>query len=181
MRIIQVNEYQIRDFKFEDKNALVKYANNPEVSKYLRNTFPSPYTVHDAERWLKSVVGKNDSLFFAIANKNELIGGISAIPYEDIHRFTAEIGYWLGQPFWNKGITSDILKSFCNYLFNNYDFNRLTANVFEGNTASEKVLLKCGFQLEGTLKKSVFKWNIFIDQYIYGLLKENFKYDPKSS
>ena len=179
--IIEFSKYQIRDFKNEDVEALLKYANNLAVSKFLRNSFPYPYTKYDAEKWIDFVLKNQNSLSFAIADEKELIGSISAIPYDDVHQFTAEVGFWIGEPFWGKGIVSEALKCFCNYLFSNYNFNRLTANVFEGNSASKRVLEKTGFVLEGTIRKSVFKQNKFFDQYIFGLLKENFIYDRKSS
>lgn len=179
--ILKFNQYQIRKFRKEDVKSLVRYANNFSVSKFMRDSFPFPYTMADAEKWIDFVSINPASLSFAIANDIELIGGIGAVPYDDVHRFTAEVGFWLGEPFWHKGITSEALKLFCNYLFSRYSFNRLTANVFECNEASRRVLEKNGFILEGTLKKNVFKENKFLDQYIYGLLKENFIYDFKLS
>jgi RimJ/RimL family protein N-acetyltransferase len=177
MKIIFDN-YQIRDYAREDVDSLVKYANNQNVSKFLRDSFPFPYTKNDAEKWIDFVIKNPGSLFFAIADSEELIGAIGAVPFDDVHRYSAEIGFWLGEPFWEKGIISKALNYFCNFLFSNYDFNRLTANVFEGNEASKKVLEKNGFVLEGTLKNSVFKENRFLDFHIYGLLKEQFHYAP---
>lgn len=98
------------------------------------------------------------------------------MPQTDVHRFSAEIGFWLGKINWNKGIITKALPVFCNYLFTRFEFNRLTANVFDGNEASKKVLEKSGFILEGTQRKSVFKENKFVDQFIYGLLKEEFNH-----
>jgi RimJ/RimL family protein N-acetyltransferase len=115
------------------------------------------------------------NLAFAIADEKELIRGIGAMPNQDVNRFTAEIGYWLAEPFWNKGIISKAVPTFCSYLFNNYNFNHLTASIHEGNDASMRVVQKAGFVLEGTLRKNVYKENKFLDQYIYGLLKEDFK------
>ena len=134
--------YQIREFQANDVEAIVKNANNREVSKYMRDSFPYPYTKDNAVQWIDFVKKNYSSLFFAIANENELIGGIGAIPQTDVHRFSAEVGFWLGQSHWNKGIITKALPVFCNYLFTNFDFNRLTANVFEGNDASQKVLEK---------------------------------------
>jgi len=167
--------YQIREFLANDVEAIVKNANNREVSKYMRDSFPYPYTKDNAVQWIDFVKKNYSSLFFAIANENELIGGIGAVPQTDVHRFSAEVGFWLGQSHWNKGIITKAVPVFCNYLFTKFDFNRLTANVFEGNDASQKVLEKNGFVLEGKLRKSVFKENKFVDHYIYGLLKEDFK------
>ena len=172
---LRFEKYQIREFLANDVEAIVKNANNREVSKYMRDSFPYPYTKDNAVQWIDFVKKNYSSLFFAIADENELIGGIGAVPQTDVHRFSAEVGFWLGQSHWNKGIITKALPVFCNYLFTKFDFNRLTANVFEGNDASQKVLEKNGFVLEGKLRKSVFKENKFVDHYIYGLLKEDFK------
>jgi RimJ/RimL family protein N-acetyltransferase len=166
---------QIREFLANDVEAIVKNANNREVSKYMRDSFPYPYSKDNAVQWIDFVKKNYSSLFFAIADENELIGGIGALPQTDVHRFSAEVGFWLGQSHWNKGIITKAVPVFCNYLFTKFDFNRLTANVFEGNDASQKVLEKTGFILEGKLRKSVFKENKFVDHYIYGLLKKDFK------
>jgi len=172
---LRFEKYQIREFLANDVEAIVKNANNREVSKYMRDSFPYPYTKDNAVQRIDFVKKNYSSLFFAIADENELIGGIGAVPQTDVHRFSAEVGFWLGQSHWNKGIITKALPVFCNYLFSKFDFNRLTANVFEGNDASQKVLEKNGFVLEGKLRKSVFKENKFVDHYIYGLLKEDFK------
>ncbi len=172
---LQFDKYQIRQYQLTDVEDLVKYGNNYSVSKFLRDTFPYPYTKENAVQWIEFVKSNNSTLSFVIATDQELIGGIGAIPHIDVHRFVAEVGFWLGEPFWNKGIITKALKIFCNYLFTNYNFNRLTANVFEGNDASIRVLEKTGFVLEGIQRKNVFKENKFVDHYIYGLLKEDFK------
>jgi RimJ/RimL family protein N-acetyltransferase len=172
---LRIGQYQIREFLTNDVEAIVKNANNREVSKYMRDSFPYPYTKENAAQWIDFVKKNYSTLFFAIADETELIGGIGAVPQTDVHRFSAEVGFWLGQSHWNKGIITIVLPVFCNYLFTKFNFNRLTANVFEGNEASKKVLEKTGFVLEGTLRKNVFKENKFVDHYIYGLLKEDFK------
>ena len=172
---LRFEQYQIREFLANDADAIVKNANNREVSKYMRDSFPYPYTKENAVQWIDFVKKNYSTLFFAIANETELIGGIGAVPQTDVHRFSAEVGFWLGQSHWNRGIITIALPVFCNYLFTKFNFNRLTANVFEGNDASKKVLEKTGFVLEGTQRKNVFKENKFVDHYIYGLLKEDFK------
>lgn len=174
--IIQVGNIQIRDFHLTDVDALVKHANNYKISKFMRDSFPYPYTEENATGWINYIKKNNFNLSFVIANEIELIGGIGALPQSDVHCFSADVGFWIGEPFWNQGIISKCLTAFCNYLFSKYNFNRLTANVFEGNDASKRVLEKAGFILEGTLRKNVCKENNFFDHYIYGLLKEEFKY-----
>jgi len=171
---IPFGDFQIRKFQQTDVSSLVKYANNYNVARFLRDAFPHPYTQEDAVRWINFVTIDSFNLAFAIADEKELIGGIGATPNQDVNRFTSEIGYWLAEPFWNKGIITKAVKTFCSYLFTNYDFNHLTASIYEGNDASIRVVQKVGFVLEGVMRKNVFKDNRFLDQYIYGLLKEDF-------
>ncbi len=168
------DSFQIREFQQNDVEALVKYANNYAVSRFLRDAFPYPYTQEDAVQWINFITQNSFNLAYAIADEKELIGGIGAIPNQDVHRFTSEIGYWLAEPLWNKGIITKAVKTFCDYLFTNYNFNHLTASIYEGNDASIRVVQKVGFVLEGVLRKNVFKENRFLDQYVYGLLKEDF-------
>jgi [ribosomal protein S5]-alanine N-acetyltransferase len=172
---ISFGEYCIRSFEYSDEEALVKYANNPNVSRLLRDLFPSPYTKADARFLLKHACKQKVETNFAIANIEELIGAIGLTLQEDVNRFSAEIGYWLAEPYWGKGIATEALKIFTGYVFQNFKVNRLYALVFEGNDASEKVLIKAGYQKEGTLKKAVYKEGKFLDQYIYAILNDNFK------
>jgi RimJ/RimL family protein N-acetyltransferase len=172
---LQFDKYQIRQYQLTDVESLVKYGNNYSVSKFLRDTFPYPYTKENAVQWIEFLKNNNSTLSFVIANDQELVGGIGALPHTDVHRFVAEVGFWLGEPFWNKGIITKALKIFCNYLFANYNFNRLTAKVYKGNDLSRRVLEKSGFALEGTQRKAVYKENNLLDLFIYGLLKEDFK------
>jgi RimJ/RimL family protein N-acetyltransferase len=123
--------------------------------------FPYPYKIEDAEKWIKFVLNDKNNFAYTITDENELIGGIGAIPNQDVNRFTTEIGYWLAEPFWNKGITTKAVKTFCKFLFENYNFNHLTASIYEGNNASMKVVQKAEFKLEGVLRKNVYKENKF--------------------
>ncbi len=172
---ISFGDFHIRSYEYSDQEALVKYANNYNVSRLLRNQFPFPYTKTDAEAWLINSCNQVIETSFAITNENELIGAIGINLQEDVNRFSAEIGYWLAEPFWGKGITTLALKKFTEYAFNNFSLNRIYANVFERNQASEKVLLKAGYKKEATLRKAVFKEGKFLDQYIYVVLKEEFQ------
>jgi [ribosomal protein S5]-alanine N-acetyltransferase len=165
------NSYCIRDFINEDKYSLVKYADNYNVYKNLRDRFPKPYTLHDAEEWIKLNKQTIPPLSFAIANESELIGTIGLELYNDVYRKGCEIGYWLGEPFWGKGITTEAVKCFSNYIFNAYSFNRISAHTFSGNPASAKVLEKAGFSFEGRLRKGVYKEGHFYDVLLYGLLR----------
>ena len=171
---IELGEFCIRSYKLSDKEALVKYANNYNISKLLRDQFPYPYTEADAETWIMHACNQFPETNFVIANDKEMFGAIGINPQDDVNRFSAEIGYWIGEPFWGKGIATRALKAFTKFAFGKFGLNRIFANVFEGNIASEKVLLKAGYTKEATLKKAVLKEEKFLDQYIYARLKEDF-------
>lgn len=168
---IQLGIYQIRSYEINDQDALMKYANNENISKNLRDSFPYPYTERESDMWISSALNQNPELNFAIANSDELIGGIGLMLQPDVYRFSAEIGYWIAEPFWGKGIASLALVALCTYVFEQFDLNRIFAGVFQGNKASMRVLEKSGFKLEGRLRKSVYKENHFKDQLMYSILK----------
>lgn len=169
---ILFGEFCIRSYQYSDQEALVKYANNYNISKLLRDQFPFPYTKTDAETWLIHACNQEIETNFVIANENELIGAIGINLQEDVNRFCAEIGYWIGEPYWGKGIATAALKKCTEFAFANYSLTRIYAQVFEGNDASEKVLLKAGYKKEATLRKSVFKEGKFLDQHIYAILND---------
>jgi RimJ/RimL family protein N-acetyltransferase len=169
---IDLGEYQIRSYELTDKDAMLKYANNRNISKNLRDSFPFPYTEKDADNWLNLGCVQNPELNFAIANPQELIGGIGLLLQADVYRYSAEVGYWLAEPFWGKGITTKALIAFTKYAFEQFELRRLFAGVFEGNTPSVKVLENAGYKFEGRYRTAVFKDGKFKDQLMYAILKD---------
>ena len=170
---IQLGIYKIRSYERNDKDALVKYANNNNISKNLRDSFPYPYTVEDAQAWITAATNQNPETNFAIANSDELIGGIGIMFQPDVYRFSAEIGYWIAEPFWGKGIASLALTALTKYTFEQFRLNRIFAGVFQGNRASMRVLEKSGFKLEGRFRNAVYKDHHFKDQLMYSILRED--------
>lgn len=169
------DQYLIRDFQLDDVDALVKYANNYNIFRWVKDNFPYPYSIRDAEQLITVSRNTNDGLNYAIANQKELIGGIGVKFKEDVYRYSWELGYWLGEPFWGKGIATEAVKVFTKYLFSHYNIRSITANVYEGNKASMKVLTKAGFKLDGVIRKAVFKEKLFWDLYVYSILREEVK------
>lgn len=167
--------WRVRSFEIEDAEAIVKYANNRRVSINLRDSFPYPYTLLDAHRWLKHVRQQHPETSWAIASDMEVIGGIGIHPQRDVYRKSAEIGYWLGEPFWGRGITTAALVAVTAYAFKNFDIERLYAGVFEWNPASCRVLEKAGYHLESRMRKAVVKDGKLIDQLLYVLLREEYE------
>jgi RimJ/RimL family protein N-acetyltransferase len=154
-----------------DAQSLARHANNGKVAKWLRDRFPHPYTVSDARAFLAAVAALNPRTTFAIATDDEAIGGVGLEFGADIHRFTAELGYWLGEPFWGRGIMTDAVRHLTAWAFENLEVHRIYATVFAGNQASVRVLEKAGFQCEGRLRASVFKNGRIIDQFVYACIR----------
>ncbi|RPJ62958.1 MAG: N-acetyltransferase [Dehalococcoidia bacterium] len=168
---IELDKFRLRNWDFEDIPALVKYANNYDIWLNVRDYFPHPYKESDARDWIgKAITAPVTN--FAIATDIQAIGGIGFTAQTDVHRRSAEIGYWLGQPFWGQGITTMALHALAKYAFANFDLVRLYATVFEWNRSSARVLEKNGFKLEARLVKSVTKNERTIDSFLYALTRE---------
>jgi ribosomal-protein-alanine N-acetyltransferase len=162
----------VRSWEWRDRDAIVRHANNRNVSINLRDRFPSPYTVSDARTWLEMVVGRTPETNFAIDVAGEAVGGIGFSLQPDVAYRSAEIGYWLGEEYWGRGIATDALIAVTDHAFANYDLCRLYAHVFEWNGASARVLEKAGYVFEGRLRKSVTKEGKTIDQLMYAIVRE---------
>jgi RimJ/RimL family protein N-acetyltransferase len=145
----------------------VRHANDRRVWLTLRDRFPHPYTVGDAEAWIGVAGAQAPAWDFAIAVGDEAVGGIGLIPGQDVHRLSAELGYWLGQAFWGRGIATTAVRWITELAFGERGLLRVQAHVFEGNAASMRVLEKAGYQLEGILRRSVIKEGRILDQYLY--------------
>ena len=112
---------------------------------------------------------------FAISSDSEIIGGIGFNQKSDVFSKSAEIGYWVAEPFWGQGIATEALTAIISYAFSKFDLIRIYAAPFESNPASSRVLEKAGFQYEGRLRKSVVKNGIVMDQLLYSILKEEWE------
>lgn len=164
----------LRKWRSTDRYSLQQHANNHKISVNLRDKFPWPYTLQDADTFLAVSSESLLSEFAAITINDVAVGGIGIEPFSDVRRFSCEIGYWLSDKYWNKGILSEVLAVYSEFIFNNTPFIRLEAHVFDWNTASSKVLERCGFAFEGRLKKACFKDNKWCDMLIYGKIKPGF-------
>jgi RimJ/RimL family protein N-acetyltransferase len=171
--MIDLGDIVLRNWQKKDIRSLAKHANNKKIWDNLRDEFPYPYTELAAKQWI-DIANENVPLTnFAIVFKGTAIGGIGIIEKTDVFRKNAEIGYWLGEKYWNRGIATKALKAMLYYTFENFNIHRIYAHVFETNIASKAVLKKCGFKLEACLKKSVIKNNEVQDCYIYSILKSD--------
>ncbi len=163
---------KVRSWQRRDRESLVRHANNRNVWINLRNRFPYPYTNADAENFFSIVVGHEPETSFAIEVNGQAVGGIGFSPLVDEEYRSAEIGYWLGEEFWGRGITTEVLIAVTEYAFSHFDLSRLFAHVFEWNVASARVLEKAGYQFEGRLRKSVTKDYQTIDRLLYAKVRD---------
>jgi RimJ/RimL family protein N-acetyltransferase len=161
----------IRQWMEEDLENLVLYANNINVWNNLRNYFPSPYTEADAKNWLAKMANASPIVNLAIDVDGVAVGGIGLILNSDVYIYSAEIGYWLGEPFWNQGIATEAIRQMIEYCYYYFDIVRIYAEVFETNKASMRALEKNGFYLEGVRRKAVFKNSVLMDDYIWVKLR----------
>lgn len=161
----------LRNWTPNDLDNLLRYANNPRIAQNMTDAFPHPYTREAGENFIAMAMSKNPVSIFAICFNNEVIGAIGVHPQHDIHKKCAELGYWLAEPFWGKGYMKQAVLHLIYYAFHNFDIIRLYARPFSSNTGSQKVLEQCGFTLEATLKKSIYKNGEYLDELIYSIVK----------
>ncbi|MEM7673661.1 MAG: GNAT family protein [Verrucomicrobiota bacterium] len=163
---IELARSMIRKWELSDAASLSRYADDYEIWKYLRDSFPHPYTLSDAEFFLSELAPESE-YSFAIEVDGEAVGGIGGKPQDDIHAHCIEIGYWLGQKFWGRGIMSEVLAAFSNALLQDRQFTRVYALPFSTNLGSIRILENAGFYLEGITRGSAVKESVLLDQCIY--------------
>lgn len=165
----------LRKWRMEDAKALAKTISNKRVQDNLRDGIPYPYTVKDGEEFIASMLSADEdtTYAFAITTGGRVVGSISVVWCGNIHFRTAELGYYIGEEYWGKGIGTDAIKQICRYIFEETDIIRIFAEPFSYNIPSCRALEKAGFQLEGTLRKNAVKNGKILDMKMYALVKEN--------
>ncbi|MCL2863885.1 MAG: GNAT family N-acetyltransferase, partial [Methanimicrococcus sp.] len=149
----------LRNWKIEDAADLTAALNNKKILDNLRDGIPFPYTEKDAAEFInKTLEAEKDSQYaFAVTYGGKVIGSIGVFRKEDAGRLTAELGYYIAEPYWGKGIMTEAVRQMCAYIFKNTDIIRIFAQPFAFNQASCRVLEKAGFLFEGTLRQSAVK------------------------
>lgn len=166
----------LRPWSADDAVQLASIANNKNIADNLRDGFPFPYSIDDAENWLKQIIPENSPpRFFAITVGGILVGSIGIVSKTDIYRKNFETGYFLSEEYWGRGIATRAIKAVTSYAFKEFDIVRVYAEPFADNAGSRRALEKAGFSLEATLKNNVIKNGIIKDSCIYSVLKEEFK------
>lgn len=162
----------LRPWDDNDLEALVRYADNRNIWINLRDRFPHPYTRTDGQAWIAHCQALQPPVAnFAIDLNGRAIGGIGLETFGDVHRITAEVGYWVGEPFWGRGIATAALKQLSDYAFATFPLQRLQATVFGWNPASTRVLEKAGYVLEGRMRQSIIKDGRLGDLMLYARLR----------
>lgn len=169
---LKLGRCTVRSFRASDAPSVAEHANNRNVWITLRDRFPHPYQLADAEAFLGRVVGATPETTFAIAVDGAAVGAIGLELGEGEFRGTAEIGYWLGEPFWGRGIATEALRAVSDYAIATLSLHRIQAGLFPGNAASARVLEKAGYVLEGRFRKSIMKAGQPTDQLVYALVQE---------
>jgi RimJ/RimL family protein N-acetyltransferase len=161
---------EVRSWRETDAESLALHANNRKIWRNLRDAFPHPYTLADAHAFLKSAMARVPESWLTIAVDDRAVGGIGFTLHDDVERVSAEIGYWLGEAFWGRGIVSEALRAVTSHAVQTLHLTRIFAVPFEWNTASFRVLEKAGYTLEARLRRSAIKDGQVIDQMLYAYI-----------
>ena len=161
---------EVRSWERGDARSMAFYANNRAVWLNLRDAFPHPYMLADARAFIRAARRSRPETRFAIAVEGQAVGSIAFAPRTDVERLSAEIGYWLGEPFWGRGITTEALVAVTGFAVREFRLARVYAGPFEWNEASCRVLEKAGYVLEGRMRRSAIKDGKVIDQLLYAYL-----------
>jgi len=167
-----IQRFILREWRLSDKESLAEHADNIGIWNCVRDYFPHPYTIKDGEEFITMVMGKpKPAVDLAIEIEGRAVGGVGIVLQQDVERVGAEIGYWLGERYWNRGVMTDVIKKMVEYSFANFHIQKLYATIFDFNIASQRVLEKAGFEKEAVLKQAAIKNDKIIDLHYYGLIK----------
>ena len=166
---------KIREWKLSDAADLASVLSNKKIQDNLRDGLPYPYTEQDGTDYISAVLAANreETFAFAVTVDGKVAGSIGVFRQENIHRQTAELGYYLAQEYWGKGMMTEAVKQICSYVFEKSDILRIYAEPFAYNRPSCRVLEKAGFRCEGTLRSNAVKNGKVLDMKMYSLLKED--------
>jgi|WetSurMetagenome_2_1015567.scaffolds.fasta_scaffold68744_2 [ribosomal protein S5]-alanine N-acetyltransferase len=170
----------LRPWVISDAPQIAIIANNQKIADNIRDGLPIPYTVKDGLEWLNLTIPENNPpKNFAIISDNELAGSIGIVTKTNIYRKNVEIGFFIAEKFWGRGIATRAIKATVSYAFREFDINRVCAEVFADNPGSRRALEKGGLKLEAILKNSIIKNNVIKDCCIYSVLREDYQELPE--
>ena len=163
---------EVRSWRASDLDSLVRHANNRKIWLNLRDAFPHPYRRADGQSFIRTMRRRQPETAFAIAVDGEAAGGIGFVLHPDVERVSAEIGYWLGEAFWGRGIVTEALVAVTRYAIDTHGLTRVYALPYARNAASCRVLEKADYALEARLRRSAIKDGVIIDQMQYAFIAE---------
>lgn len=169
---LELSRCTIRPFGPDDADSLARHANSRDVWLNLRDAFPHPYTVDDARGFIDHLAQADPLSSFALVVDGEAAGAIGLVLGTDVERVGAELGYWLGEEYWGRGVVSEAVAAFARAAFDAFDLTRVFALPFERNSASLRVLEKAGFAREGRLRRSAIKDGVVLDQVLFALVRD---------
>lgn len=161
----------LKDYHLDIAELFATYRNNQKIWDNGYDTVPNPFTIQDANEFITKQLTKNPAWRKLIYWNNQFVGEIGITPHQDVFRLGAEMGYFIGEPFWGKGIATEAIRLMVDYAFTTFDLIRIEAGVYDFNKPSMRVLEKNGFQLESIKRKAVIKNGQILDDYIWVKLK----------
>jgi [ribosomal protein S5]-alanine N-acetyltransferase len=167
---LKLSTCDVRSWRTSDVDSLAAHANNRNIWLNLRDAFPYPYTKTNARDYIRATRQRVPETSFAIAVDDQAVGGVGFVLHPDVERVSAEIGYWLAEPFWGRGIATEALRAVTSYAIENHGLTRIYAVPFAWNVASCRVLEKAGYVLEGRLRNSAIKDGRLTDQMQYAFI-----------
>lgn len=181
--ILKTKRLIIRPMYLEDAQSAALHANDPLISRYMSLTFPNPYTLDRAKEWINMNLALAYQEAFVLCEHTSpeiVIGGIGLKPGRDVSAHTAEVGFWIGQPYWGKGFMTEALEGFTKWAFENWNkdgqrLRRLWGNAFAPNVGSMRCFEKCGYAKEGVMKGHCEKNGEVMDMHVFGLTKADWE------
>lgn len=166
---------QLRPWQLSDAADLARALSNLKIQNNLRDGLPYPYTEQDGKTFIAAMLAaeQNNTFAFAVTVDGRAVGSIGAFRQQNIHSRTAELGYYLAEEYWGKGIMTQAVRLLCDNVFSHSDILRIFAEPFTHNIASRRVLEKAGFSLEGILRHNAVKNGRVLDMAIYSRLKDD--------
>ena len=169
--LLELGDLKVRSWRKDDLQALLRHANNAKIAANLRDQFPHPYTRRDGIDFLDFARSQEPECAFAIEYGDEAVGGVGFLVGRDIARMSAEMGYWLSEDFWGRGIATRAVTAMSEWAFDNYKLTRVFAMAFAHNAASIRVLEKSGFEREGVMRRSAIKNGAIVDQVLFAKVR----------
>lgn len=169
---LSLKKCELRTLKLEDAESIAANGNNLKIAAKMRDVFPSPYKTETAKAWINmNLLPDNKDWVNAIVVNGKAVGVASILFKTDIYQHCAEVGYWIGEEYWGKGIVSEAVKALVDYTLENTEVIRLYAEVFDNNKASARVVEKAGLIYECTHKKAIIKNGEIMDSHIYTIIR----------